>query len=140
MSESSDKDSKTWREYDYCTRLEQELVKSRWTFFTALLSVSFLVGGLALKEFQSLGPQFGKIAFAFGWLIYLGAFCHYWWFHRKSDDLREHLCKLETQLGITVYLIRSRRPKIGPLPLRYHWAIDAQLVAYTIILILVLIR
>ena len=140
MADNVRESDNLWREYEHCARLEQELLKNRWTFFTALLSVSFVVGGLALNQFQALGPVLGKAAFGFGWLIFMAAFYHYWWFHAKSHDLRDHLCDIEKKLGVTVYLIRTRRPKLGPIPLYYHWAIDGLALAYTIMLVLVLAR
>ena len=127
-----------WKEYEHGARLEQELVRNRWMFFTALLSVSFVVGGLTLNQMSALGPVLGKGGFAFGWLIFMAAFYHYWWFHKKSHDIREHLCGLEEQLGIRVYLIRTSRPQAGGIRLYYHWAIDALAVAYTLLLVFVL--
>jgi hypothetical protein len=130
-----------WREYENCARLEQELVRNRWTFFTALLSVSFVVGGLALTQLEALGPLLGKAGFAFGWLISAAAFYHYRWFHKKCHDLRERLCYLEREkLGIEVYLIRGRRPTFRGRELYYHWAIDALFVFYTLMFIAVLVR
>ena len=129
-----------WREYEHGARLEQELVRNRWTYFTAMLSVSFVVGGLTLAQHEVLGPVLGRAGFAFGWLIYMAGFYHYWWFHKKAHDIRAHLCELEQQLGINVYRIRTRRPRLGSRPLYYHWSIDTLAVAYTAMLILVLVR
>lgn len=128
-----------WKEYEHLARLEQELVRNRWTAFTALVSVSFLVGGLALNQMSTLQPVFGKAGFAFGWLIFVAAFYHYWWFHRKAHHIRHHLCDLEKELRIEVYLIRTRRPELAGIKLYYHWAIDALALAYTLLLVLVLV-
>jgi len=129
-----------WKEYEHCARLEQELVRNRWTFFTALLSVSFVVGGLTLNQLETLGPLLGKAGFAFGWLIFLAGYYHYWWFHKKSHDIRDHLCELEERLDIYVYRIRVRRPMLAGIKLYYHWVIDALAIAYTLMLIVVLIN
>ncbi len=129
-----------WKEYDHCARLEQELVRNRWTFFTALLSVSFVVGGLTLNQLEALGPLLGKGGFAFGWLIFVAAFYHYWWFHKKAHDLREHLCDLERRLKIEVYIIRTRRPTVAGIKLYYHWSIDILALAYTLMLAAVLLQ
>jgi len=134
-----DKDH-AWKEYEHAARLEQELVRSRWTLFTALLSISFVVGGLTLNQLASLGPLLGKAGFSFGWLIFLAGFYHYWWFHKKAHALRDHLCELEEELDIRVYRIRTQRPTIRGVPLYYHWAIDALAVAYTFLLVIVLSR
>ncbi|NOT00905.1 MAG: hypothetical protein HOP29_09775 [Phycisphaerales bacterium] len=86
--------------------------------------MSFVVGGLTLNQLQALGRVLGKTGFAFGWLIFMSGFYHYWWFHRKSHDLRDHLCALEESLGIHVYRIRTRRPTIAGVKIYHHWAID----------------
>jgi hypothetical protein len=132
--------SKAWKEHECCARLEQELVRNRWTFFTAMLSVSFVVGGLTLSQLGALGPLLGKAGFSFGYLIFLSGVYHYVWFHRICHKLRDRLCQLETKLGITVYIIRRERPKLDGKELYYHWAIDLLALAYTIILILVLVQ
>jgi hypothetical protein len=137
-TEDKQAEESLWREYEHAARLEQELVRNRWTFFTALLSVSFVVGGLTLNQMSALGPLLGKAGFAFGWLIFIAAFYHYWWFHGKSHEIRERLCELEAKLDIEVYLIRTKRPRLGPMKLYYHWAIDALAVAYTLLLVCVL--
>lgn len=89
-------------------------MRSRWTYSTAMLSVSFIVGGLTLYQLKPLGPFLGKAGFTFGWLILLAAYYHYWlsllWFHNKAHDIRERLCKLEDDLGIELYRIRVQRP------------------------------
>ena len=129
-----------WREYENCARLEQELVRNRWTFFTALLSVSFVVGGLALTQLEELGALLGRAGFAFGWLISMAAFYHYWWFHKISHDLRKRLCYLEEHvLHIEVYLIRVRRHELWGRKIYYRWCIWALALAYTLMLVGVLL-
>jgi len=129
-----------WREYDYIFKLEQELNKTRWMVFTALLSVSFIIAGLVLKEGVTLGPILTKVGMVFGWLIFIVGFYHYWWFHRESHELREHMCELEEKLSISVFRIRTKRPQFYGIKIFYHWAIDVVALAYTVILVLVLLK
>ncbi|NIM16081.1 MAG: hypothetical protein GTO45_29110 [Candidatus Aminicenantes bacterium] len=129
-----------WKEYDYIFKLEQELNKTRWMVFTALLSVSFIIGGLVLKETTALRPLLTKSGMVFGWLIFMAGFYHYWWFHNKAHDLRDRMCELEEQLSIEVFKIRTKRPKFLGIKIFYHWAIDVVALAYTLILVLVLLR
>lgn len=130
----------TWKEYDYIFKLEQELNKTRWMVFTALLSISFIIGGLVLKEKVTLEPLLVKSGMGFGWLIFMAGFYHYWWFHKKSHDLRNRMCELEEQLSISVFRIRTIRFKFIGIKIFYHWAIDVLAAAYTVILVLVLIK
>src|SRR5574337_694951 len=129
--------SDLWREYELGSRLEQELVRSRWTFFTAMLSVSFVVGGLSLAQSASLGPWLSRAGFAFGWIIFLAGYYHYWWFHRIAHSLRERLVQLEKELHeqqqqhVEWYQIRARRPRLVGRELYYHLGIDVLTVAYT---------
>jgi len=126
-----------WREYEYTTRLEQELVRQRWVVFTALLSVSFVVAGLTLSQLKAQ-PLLGTAGFIFAYLIFCAGVYHYWWFHQKAHDLRDRLLELEDILGIQPYHIRAQRPKLREIPLYYKWAIRVLLVAYTAMLIIVL--
>jgi len=102
-----------WKEYDYLFRLERELNKTRWTVFTAFLSVSFIIAGLVLKEISALGSLVGKSGMIFGWLVFMAGFYHYWWFHRRAHELRDPMCALEEKLSITVFRIRTKSPQIG---------------------------
>jgi hypothetical protein len=129
-----------WKEYDYIFKLEQELNKTRWMVFTALLSVSFIIGGLVLKEAAALGPLLTKSGMVFGWLIFMAGVYHYWWFHKKAHDLRDRMCELEEELSIEVFKIRTRRPKCLGIKIFYHWAINVLALAYTLILVLVLLQ
>ena len=129
-----------WKEYDYIFKLEQELNKTRWTVFAAFLSVSFIVAGLVLKEISALGPTLEKCGMTFGWLVFMAGFYHYWWFHKRAHELRDHMCELEEKLSIHVFRIRTRRPQVAGIRIYYHWAVDAIAVAYTVILGLVLFR
>jgi hypothetical protein len=132
-------EARNWKEYEQCARLEQELVRNRWTFFTALLSVSLIVGGLALKNLNELRPLLGVSAFAFGWLIFVAAYCHYYWFHRIAHRLRDHLCQLEDKLYIEAYIIRCKRKPLGGFLRYYHWVIDLLALAYTVLLVIVIL-
>ncbi|MBU0690697.1 hypothetical protein KKC97_01475 [bacterium] len=129
-----------WQEYDYASKLEQELCRNRWVFFTAMLTVSLAVCGIALNQMDSATPLFGKIAISFGWLIFAAAYYHYWWFHKITHRLRDHLCVLEKELKITVYIIRCDRTIHGCSALRYHWVIDILALAYTMVLVFILFR
>ena len=134
------KNEEIWKEYDYIFKLEQELNKVRWTVFTALLSVSFIIAGLVLKEMDALGPVLGKCGMTFGWLIFMAGFYHYGWFHGKAHELRDHMCKLEEKLSIHVFRIRTKRPQFAGIKIYYHWAVDTIAVAYTLMLGLVLLQ
>jgi len=129
-----------WKEYDYVFQLEKELNKTRWMVFTAFLSVSFIIAGLVLKEMSALGPVLGKCGMTFGWLVFMAGFYHYWWFHRRAHNLRDHMCELEEKLSISVFRIRTERPRFKGIKIYYHWAVDAMAVAYTLMLGLVLFR
>ena len=161
-------DEHVWQEYEQGVKLEQELVRNRWTYFTAMLSVSLIVGALAFGERESVSPFLRKAGCTFGWLIFLAAYYHYWWFHRKAEDIRKRICTLEGRLEIEVYRIRVQRPTFWDLgilrmlwwvlrllwrffwpgkaqkfpwadaKLYYHWATDLVGIAYTVILIVVL--
>jgi hypothetical protein len=128
-----------WREYDRCAHLEQALVRHRWTFFTVLFAAGLVIGGIMLGQRETFEPLLSKAGFAFGYLIFVAGYYHYWWFHRKCHLLRDHLCDLERRLGIEVYIIREYRPRLWVLPLHYHWAIDVLAIAYTVVLIAVLV-
>ncbi|MEW5766116.1 MAG: hypothetical protein AB1797_00615 [bacterium] len=129
-----------WREYDYLFKLEQKLNKTRWTVFVAFLSVSFIVACLVLKEMATLGPLFGKCGMTFGWLVFMAGFYHYWWFHRRAHELRNRMCELEKKLAISVFIIRTNRPQLWGMKIYYHWAVDTMAIAYTFILIILLVR
>ena len=128
-----------WREHDRCAHLEQELVRHRWTSFIALFAMGLVIGGITLGQRETLRPLLGKAGFAFGYLIFVAGYYHYHWLHRKCHLLRDHLCDLERRLGIEVYIIRDHRPRLWVVGLHYHWAIDVLAIAYTVILIAVLV-
>lgn len=129
-----------WKEYDYLFQLERDLNRTRWTVFTVFLSVSFIIAGLVLKEMSALGPMLGKCGMAFGWLVFMAGFYHYWWFHKRAHDLRDRMCEVEENLSISVFRIRAKRPQFRGIKVYYHWAVDVMAVAYTLMLALVLFR
>jgi len=111
-------------EYEKLFDYDIELTKLRWTVFAALFSVSLLIPGFALKDttgIQSLEP-WAKYAIAFGFLVYLAAYYHYWWFHRISHLIRKRLKEIEELEDIKIIRIR-KRPKIGPFKIYFHWMI-----------------
>jgi hypothetical protein len=93
-----------------------------------------------LRETATLGPLLTKSGIGFGWLIFMAGFYHYWWFHKRAHELRNRMCELEEKLSITVFKIRTKRPKFLGIKIFYHWIIDVMALAYTMILILVLFR
>jgi sterol desaturase/sphingolipid hydroxylase (fatty acid hydroxylase superfamily) len=116
------------KEYERLVLLEQETTKLRYTTFTAVLSVSFVLPGLAANaEARSvslfvLTATVKQLVFLLGYIFYLFAVFHYAWYHRYSHKYRKALKDLETQLGIKVYTLRVR-PQIGPFKLHFDWAL-----------------
>lgn len=113
-------------EYEKLFEYEIELTKSRWTVFAALFSISLLIPGIVLKG--SPGAQeiglWEKCAIAFGFLVFLAAHYHYWWFHRISHFIRARLKEIEKEESIEIIIVRDcKRPKIGPFHLYLHWMI-----------------
>jgi divalent metal cation (Fe/Co/Zn/Cd) transporter len=116
-------------EYEHLAALEKDTARTRHTTFAGILSVSFLLPGLALRvsnravltlfgEHQSLG----HLVFFLGYLFYIFAIFHYEWYHRYSHRYRKALKELELELNISVYRLRVR-PQIGPLKFHYDWAL-----------------
>ena len=139
--EGEEKYDQLWREYESCARYEQELCRVRLNFFTALLSISLLVGGFCLQYLQDVSLAVRITAIVLAWLIFVAAYYHYWWFHRKSHDLRDHLKRLEEALKIFPYRIRTHRPKLfNRFPVYYHWVIDALAVVFTLMLVFAILR
>src|SRR4051794_6057638 len=80
-------------EYKCLATLELESTKLRHTTFTAILAVSFLLPGLALRpEVESQRTflaglpslSLSKAVFLLGFVFYLFALFHYAWLHRYS--------------------------------------------------------
>lgn len=125
-------------EYEYTFKLENELNRTRWPLFTALLSISLVMTGLLLKELESLDTCLGKYGMVFSWLIFMAAYVHYLWFHHRAHLLRERLYELEQKLDIKVFTI-SKQPVIFlGIRVRYHWMIHLLAVAYLVLLMLIL--
>jgi hypothetical protein len=126
------------KEYERLAILEMETAKLRHTTFTALLSISFLLPGLALRGDSGSFVITGKSiplshsVFFLGYVFYLFAIFHYSWHHRYSHSYRKALKKLEEELGITVYRLRCR-PQIGPFKFHYNWALYVIGIAYGLI-------
>ena len=132
------KDEKSQYEYEKLLAYETELTKSRWTVFAVLFSVSLLIPGIALRGVvgvQSLDP-WAKYAIAFGFLVYLTATYHYWWYHRISHRIRAKLKEIEENEGIVIMKIRER-PKIGPFKIHFHWMIWILGLAYALLTYLI---
>jgi hypothetical protein len=118
-------------EYKQLCVLESESTKLRHTTFTAILSVSMLLPGLALQPAVSgmavslpglPDITLSKAVFLLGFLFYLFALFHYAWHHRYSHLYRKQLKSLERRLGIEVYRLRVR-PRFGPFKFHYDWAL-----------------
>ena len=120
-------------EYQKCIELEQSLNNSRWRNFVTLISMSFLITGFSFG-FQSNELYF-KLGISFGFLIFLTAVYYYYWFHNISHRLREHLLKLEEELGLSIYHIRMQRPKLLGIKIYFHWAINLWILAYILIFV-----
>jgi hypothetical protein len=116
------------KEYDYLSKLELETAKLRHSTFTALLSISFLLPGLALRSEAGAVVVLGQdvvlsaLVFFLGFVFYLFAVFHYAWHHRYSHRYRDALKELEAELDISVYRLRVR-PRLGPFKFHYDWAL-----------------
>ena len=116
------------KEYELLAQLEQETTRMRHTMFTALVSVSFILPGLAVNVEASGVTIFGtttslsRMVFLLGFIFYLFAIFHYAWYHRYSHLYRKELKNIEEKLGISIYRLRVR-PQVGPLKLHFDWAL-----------------
>lgn len=123
-------------EYKLLHTLELETTKLRHTTFTALISVSFLLPGLALQADRSnplpvvslLGREYtiDKIIFMLGFIFYCFTFFHYWWYHRHSHLYRRRLKEIEDDLGLSIYKLRERPvffSAIGTHKLHFDWTL-----------------
>jgi hypothetical protein len=115
-------------EYERLTALEIETTKFRHSTFTALISVSFVVPGLAIKAdpqvliFMGHRVMLNRLVFLLGFVFYLFAVFHYWWHHRYAHMYRAHLKELEAELKIQVYSLRVR-PHQGRFKMHFHFAL-----------------
>ena len=123
------------REYELLQTLELEMTKLRHTTFTALISVSFLLPGLALQADRAsalpivplLGREYtiDKVIFMLGF-FYCFTIFHYWWYHRYSHIYRKRLKDMEGVLGFEVYRLRQRKTFssiMGVHKLHFDWSL-----------------
>ena len=101
-------------EYKILSNIEMETTKFRYLNFTAILSISFILPGLAIQageysvDFLDKNIQISKLVFLLGFIFYLFAVFHYLWFHRYSHLYRKRLKILEKEIGFTIYQLRKR--------------------------------
>jgi|GEM_PF-5011790 len=121
-----------FEEYKQLAALEIESTKVRLTTFTTIISVSFLLPGLALRPEAEAHLvtipgvstiTLSRAVFLLGFFFYLFAVFHYAWHHRYSHRYRKKLKVLEEQLGIEAYRLRVR-PKVGRMKLHFDWALQ----------------
>ena len=114
--------------YKQLQGLEQETSKMRYTTFTALISISFILPGLSLKSDASqivitdFTITLDKLVFLLGFLFYCFSVFHYAWYHRYSHCYRKKLKELETKLGIEIYKLRER-PTVRNMKLHFDWSL-----------------
>jgi hypothetical protein len=83
------------KEYERLSQLEIETTKLRYTTFTALLSISFVIAGFAANADASPIQMFGletsirKLVFLLGFIFNLVSLFHYLWYHRYSHLYRK---------------------------------------------------
>ncbi len=115
-------------QYKRLAALEIAITKQRYTTFTALLSISFLLPGLALRgdpgSVAIVGQDISlsRLVFFLGYIFYLFAVFHYAWHHRYSHCYRQALKQMEWEMGIMIYRLRQR-PRLGPFKFHYDWAL-----------------
>ncbi|MEO7616442.1 MAG: hypothetical protein ABIS86_20845 [Streptosporangiaceae bacterium] len=109
------------------SRLEQETTRLRYNTFTALISVSFLLPGFATSAADKgtvtvLGrtTHVSAIAFLLGFLFYIFTVVHYTWYHRYAHRYRSALKKLEVELDINIYRLRTR-PRFKGAKFHFDW-------------------
>lgn len=124
------------KEYELLHELEIDTTKSRLRNFTAFLSISFILPGLATKvgtDTISLGGftlSLSQAVFLLGFLFYCFASYYYWWHHRYSHLYRDRLKQLEDELEINIFKLRTRptfprreRPSKWRIKFHFHWAL-----------------
>jgi hypothetical protein len=124
--------------YERLAQLEMETTKLRYTTFTALLSISFVLAGLAANADASALKMFGfltsvrQLVFLLGYIFNLASLFHYLWYHRYSHLYRKALKDLESDLGIKVYRLRVR-PQVGPFKFHFVWVLYIIAIIYGLI-------
>lgn len=115
-------------EYKILSNIEIETTKFRYTNFTAILSISFILPGLAIQAgsfsitFFETTILISKLVFLLGFVFYLFAVFHYRWFHRYSHFYRKRLKELEKEIGFTIYQLR-KRPQFKRIKFHFEWAL-----------------
>jgi hypothetical protein len=115
-------------EYKILSNIEIETTKFRYTNFTAILSISFILPGLAIQAgsfsitFFETTILISKLVFLLGFVFYLFAVFHYRWFHRYSHYYRKRLKELEKEIGFTIYQLR-KRPQFKRIKFHFEWAL-----------------
>ena len=107
----------------------------RHTTFTALMSISFILPGLALQApsgeiaLSIFSTTTNQLVFLLGYIFYCFSVFHYWWYHRYSHIYRRELKRLESSIGIEIYRHRVR-PHLGRMKLHFDWALYIIAVIY----------
>jgi len=115
-------------EYRILSSIEMETTKIRYTNFTAILSISFILPGLAIQagnfSIKLIGATvpLSKLVFLLGFVFYLFAVFHYRWFHRYSHFYRRRLKELEKEIGFTIYQLR-KRPHYKRIKFHFEWSL-----------------
>ena len=135
------------KEYEHLVRYEIELFKNRWTVFTALMSISFVLTGLGLKEFASNDKYLLLLVTCFlsAFVAFIALF-HYLYFHGLAHRIRHRGLILERDLRCKIFEIRKDHKdfkiKDGVKKKRrreFHFLIKAFTYAYMFILVLIMI-
>ena len=96
-------------EYDNLVQYEMELFKNRWTVFTALMSISFIVLGLGLKCYvDGKNSLILIITCGLAFIIYAIAFIHYFYFHGLAHELRQRGEELEETSHFEIFERRRK--------------------------------
>jgi len=120
--------TKKMEEYKLLSSLEMETTKFRYTNFIAILSISFVLPGLAIQAgdfsayFLCIEIPISQLVFLLGFVFYLFAVFHYVWFHRYSHIYRKRLKELEKEIGLNIYQLR-KRPMYKRVKFHFEWAL-----------------
>ena len=125
------------QEYEALCQLEQETTQMRHNTFTALISISFVLTGLAFRNETSSVVQIplagtitsSQLAAAFGFMFYCFTVVHYAWYHRYSHRYRDRLKQLEVELDFRVYRNR-KRPTLRNAKFHFDWTLYIMGVIY----------
>lgn len=125
------------QEYEALCLLEQETTQMRHNTFTALISISFVLAGLAFRNESTSVVQIplagtmtsSQLAAAFGFMFYCFTVIHYAWYHRYSHRYRDRLKFLEVELDFMVYRNRQR-PKFRRAKFHFDWTLYIMGVIY----------